>query len=59
VIKGMDGARPIWPRHAGKSNKYAGSNVSIVGVDLAKDAIYAKPKLEAVGAGLLASTDQL
>jgi len=51
AIKGMDGARPIWPRRAGKSRKYAGSNVWTVGVDTAKDAIYSKVKVEAPGPG--------
>jgi hypothetical protein len=27
AIKGMDGARPIWPRRAGKSRNLPGSNV--------------------------------
>ena len=51
LVASMDGARPIWPRRAGKSRKYAGSNVWTVGVDTAKDAIYSKVKVEAPGPG--------
>jgi phage terminase large subunit GpA-like protein len=40
AIKGVDGARPIWARRAGNSRKLLGSNVSTIGVDTAKDAIY-------------------
>jgi len=50
AIKGMDGARPIWPRRAGKSKKYS-ANVWTVGVDTAKDAIYSKLKVEVPGPG--------
>jgi phage terminase large subunit GpA-like protein len=47
----MDGARPIWPRRAGKSRKLPGSNVWTVGVDTAKDAIYSKLKVTTPGPG--------
>ena len=36
AIKGMDGARPIWPRRAGKNRKLPGSNVWTIGVDAAR-----------------------
>jgi phage terminase large subunit GpA-like protein len=51
AIKGMDGPRPMWPPRAGKSKKYRGTKVWIVGVDTAKDAIYSRLKIEAVGPG--------
>jgi len=45
AIKGMDGARPIWPRRAGKSGKPQGSNVWMLGVDRPKDLLYSKLKV--------------
>ena len=51
AIKEMDGARPIWPRRAGKSRKYTGSTVWTIGVDTAKDAIYSKLKVDKPGPG--------
>lgn len=50
AIKGADGARPIWPRRAGKSKKYA-SLVWLVGVDTAKDAIYSSLRVTEPGPG--------
>ena len=47
----MDGARPIWPRRAGKSEKYKGSLVWIVGVDTAKDSLYSKLRVADPGTG--------
>jgi phage terminase large subunit GpA-like protein len=51
AIKGMDGARPIWPRRAGKSKRYVNSLVWTVGVDTAKDGIYSRLKVETPGPG--------
>jgi phage terminase large subunit GpA-like protein len=51
AIKGADGPRTIWPRRAGKSKKFKGSLVWIVGVDTAKDAIYSALKVETPGPG--------
>lgn len=53
AIKGSAGARPIWPPRAGASKKYQGTKVFIVGVDTAKDAIYARLKVEAPGPGYI------
>lgn len=51
AIKGADGSRPIWPHRAGKSKKYKGSLVWIVGVDTAKDAIYSSLRVAESGPG--------
>jgi phage terminase large subunit GpA-like protein len=51
AIKGMGGAgRPVWPKRASKNNK-GKVNLFLVGVDAAKDAIYARLKLEQPGPG--------
>jgi hypothetical protein len=55
AIKGMNGARPIWPWRAGKSRKLPGS----IGVDAAKDAIYSKLKVMTPGRGYPASQQTL
>lgn len=51
AIKGIDGARPIWPRRAGRSKKYQGSLVWMVGVETAKARIYNQLRVEAAGPG--------
>jgi phage terminase large subunit GpA-like protein len=51
AIKGVDGARPIWTPHAGKSRKYKGSLVWIVGVETAKARIYNQLRVESHGPG--------
>jgi phage terminase large subunit GpA-like protein len=51
AIKGSAGARPIWPKRAGKSKKHAGSLIWLVGVDTAKDAIYARLRIITAGPG--------
>ena len=51
AVKGMAGVRPIWPTVAGKSKKYKGSRVWIVGVDTAKDTIYARLRIKDPGPG--------
>lgn len=50
-IKGTGGARPIWPKRASKSRKHRGENVWSIGVDVAKDAIYARLRIVEVGPG--------
>ena len=50
-IKGTAGARPIWPKRASKSRKHKGENVWSIGVDVAKDAIYARLRITERGAG--------
>ena len=51
AIKGAAGARPIWPKRAGKSKKHAGSLIWLLGVDTAKDAIYARLRIDKAGPG--------
>ena len=51
AIKGADGSRPIWPHRAGKSKKYKGSLVWIVGVDTAKDLVYSSLRVAEPGPG--------
>ncbi|MGH7873000.1 MAG: phage terminase large subunit family protein, partial [Candidatus Binatia bacterium] len=51
AIKGMAGIRPIWPPRVGRSRLYKGHRVSIVGVDTAKDAIYARLRIDKEGPG--------
>jgi len=42
AIKGMWGARPVWPKRVARSKKYRGHIVRVIGVDTAKDTIYAR-----------------
>lgn len=42
AIKGQFGPRPVWPKRAARSKKYRGHTVRMVGVDTAKDTIYAR-----------------
>lgn len=51
AVKGIDGPRPIWPPRAGKSKKYKGSLVWLVGVDTAKDFIYSGLRVATPGPG--------
>lgn len=51
AVKGMSGIRPIWPPKGGKSKKYKGHAVWIVGVDTAKDAIYSRLRIKDIGPG--------
>ena len=51
AIKGGSGKRPIWPKRPSKANK-GKVNLFTVGVDAAKEAIYARLKKE-TGAGAL------
>jgi phage terminase large subunit GpA-like protein len=51
AVKGMAGIRPMWPPKVGKSKKYKGHKVWIVGVDVAKDAIYSRLRIGNVGPG--------
>ena len=53
AIKGISGPRPIWPARAGTSKKFKGVKVWTVGVDTAKDAIYARLKLLEEGPGYI------
>jgi len=53
AIKGAPGARPIWPARAGASKKYKGTKVFILGVDTAKDAIFARLKVADQGPGYI------
>src|SRR5690606_9678073 len=51
AIKGMAGqGRPVWPKRASTKNK-ARVNLFLVGVDAAKDAIYARLRIARPGAG--------
>lgn len=50
AIKGGAGKRPIWPRRPSKANK-GKINLFMIGVDAAKEAIYARLKKETIGAG--------
>ena len=51
AVKGIDGARPIWPRRAGRSKRHKGSLVWIVGSETAKARIYNHLRVEAPGPG--------
>jgi phage terminase large subunit GpA-like protein len=51
AIKGAAGARPIWPKRAGKSKKHAGSLIWLIGVDTAKDTLYARLRISEPGPG--------
>ena len=51
AVKGMAGVRPMWPPRVGKSKKYKGHRVWIVGVDVAKDAIYSRLRIGNEGPG--------
>ena len=42
AVKGQFGARPVWPKRQTKSKKYRGHTVRMIGVDTAKDTIYAR-----------------
>ena len=46
AIKGMFGPRPVWPKRVARSKKYRGHTVRIIGVDTAKDTIYARWQVE-------------
>lgn len=50
AIKGMSGNRPVWPPKASKNNK-VGVNLFMVGVDAAKDSIYARLRITEPGPG--------
>src|SRR5690554_2789021 len=50
AIKGGSGKRPIWPKRPSKANK-GKVNLFTVGVDAAKEAIYARLKKSEAGAG--------
>lgn len=50
AIKGMAGPRPVWPKLASKNRK-SGAPVFIIGVDSAKDMIYARLRQTKVGPG--------
>ncbi|QDQ24942.1 phage terminase large subunit family protein [Chitinimonas arctica] len=49
AIKGQGGARPVWPKRHSKSKKYRGHTLHMIGVDTAKDAIYARFKIAEQG----------
>jgi len=51
AVKGMAGARPLWPPKVGKSKRHKGHKVWIVGVDVAKDAIYSRLRIGNPGPG--------
>jgi len=53
AIRGAAGPHPIWPARAGASKKFKGIKVWTVGVDTAKDALYARLKLTAEGPGYI------
>ena len=42
AVKGQFGPRPVWPKRQTKSKKYRGHTVRLIGVDAAKDTIYAR-----------------
>jgi len=51
AIKGMWGARPVWPKRESKSKRCRGHTVRVIGVDTAKDTIYARWLQLAEGSG--------
>lgn len=42
AVKGQFGPRPVWPKRVARSKKYRGHTVRVIGVDTAKDTIYAR-----------------
>ncbi len=51
AIKGLGGSgKPVWPKRSSKNNK-ARANLFMVGVDAAKDSIYARLKIDQPGPG--------
>lgn len=42
AVKGQFGPRPVWPKRMSKSKKYRGHVLRMIGVDTAKDTIYAR-----------------
>lgn len=50
AIKGVAGKRPIWPKRPSKQNR-AKINLFAIGVDGAKEAMYARIRKETLGAG--------
>jgi phage terminase large subunit GpA-like protein len=53
AIRGAAGPKPIWPPRAGTSKKFQKSKVFTIGVDTAKDAIFARLKLTDPGPGYI------
>lgn len=51
--KGAGGARPVWPKRASKAGAKGAEQVFIVGVDTAKDAIYARLRIQQPGPGYI------
>lgn len=51
AIKGVAGPRPIWPKRAGQSRTK--HPVFAIGVDTAKDAIYARLRIQSPGPGYI------
>ncbi len=43
---GRFGSRPVWPKRPSTSKKYVGHQVRIVGVDTAKDTVYARWQID-------------
>ena len=48
-VKGASGPRPIWPKRASRAGAKGAEHVFIVGVDAAKDAIYARLRIAKPG----------
>lgn len=53
AIKGAAGPRPIWPKRASRGGAKGSEQVFIVGVDTAKDAIYARLRITKPGPGFV------
>jgi phage terminase large subunit GpA-like protein len=53
AIKGREGPIPIWPRKASKSKTRIPTDLFIVGVDTAKDAVYGRLKIVKPGPGFI------
>jgi phage terminase large subunit GpA-like protein len=53
AIKGAAGPRPIWPKRASRGGAKGAEQVFIVGVDTAKDAIYARLRITKPGPGFV------
>lgn len=53
ATKGAPGARPVWPKRASRGGVKGADQVYIVGVDTAKDAIYARLRIAQPGPGYI------
>ena len=53
ATKGQGGARPIWPKRDSRAGAKGNERVFVIGVDTAKDAIYARLRIKQPGPGYI------